>query len=257
MKETYTQFIQPNADKLLRLISENIDDSMLLEIAEADYGYDYEKHLVALKEIRDIAKIPMPIEWHPQEVLELIRWSMPDDPEWKPGSTGMRGYFMRAFCCAALLRAQGEPVNYELMPSMNDSLVILLDSIEKLGNEYEEATLEFLVWFLGRFNQDDEEYPFILLALLYLALKVRKELAPSVYQEFIDDLLELEELARKKVGSIDTEWSNQWLLGLTFFDLRHTLWIELGAKLRELSKGVSDSVVAKSVIGISDRLKTG
>ena len=39
-----------------------------------------------------------------REVLELIRWSEPDDPDWSPGGQGPRGHWMRLFACTVRVR---------------------------------------------------------------------------------------------------------------------------------------------------------
>ena len=101
----------PEPDVLLRAISAHVDDEVLTEISLADYGEDAEVHLAALRTIRDTGTFSLPMHWYPAEVLELIRWSEPEDPNWKPGRTGEFGHWMRAFCCAALLRATREPWN--------------------------------------------------------------------------------------------------------------------------------------------------
>ena len=98
---------------MLSEISKHITDDMLAEIALADYGQDQEKHLAALRRLRDTGTFVKPMHWHPCEVLELMRNSQPDDPSWKPGGSGTRGHWARAFACAALLRAKQEPWKYQ------------------------------------------------------------------------------------------------------------------------------------------------
>lgn len=85
--ENWWNAFRPDADELLDRLCPLIDDGMLHDIAEADYGTDAAKHLPPLKQFRDNRIIPV-LDWHPAEVLELIRWSQPEDPNWKPGSTG-------------------------------------------------------------------------------------------------------------------------------------------------------------------------
>src|SRR5437667_4516329 len=69
----------PRPDELLARVSALVTDEMLLEISEADYGMDADKHLAALRGIRDLVRLPSPLEWEPVEVLELERWSDPDN----------------------------------------------------------------------------------------------------------------------------------------------------------------------------------
>jgi hypothetical protein len=131
---------------LLDLARRQVDDAMLAEIARADYGQDTATHLAALGPIRDHGLVPAPMRWHPGEVLELIRWSQPDNAEWKPGGTGKRGHQMRAFACAALLRAAAEPGNECYVSSDDSSLAQCLASAKVLGEEMLEATARFLTW---------------------------------------------------------------------------------------------------------------
>lgn len=102
----------PEPDVLLRAISGHVSDEMLEWISTADYGSRADEHLTALVQVRDTGTFPEELHWCPMEVFELIRWSEPDDPNWKPGRTGEFGQWMRAFSCAAILRAELEPYNY-------------------------------------------------------------------------------------------------------------------------------------------------
>jgi hypothetical protein len=55
----------PDRDGLLRRVSELVDDQMLLEIAQADYGQDVAEHLSELRTIRDTAAVPAPVRFCP------------------------------------------------------------------------------------------------------------------------------------------------------------------------------------------------
>jgi hypothetical protein len=142
----------PSEDVLLACARRAIDDEMLVEIAGADDGTDFDAHLAALRPIRDQGIVPVPLAWRPGEVLELIRWSNPDDPESKPGGTGLRSHQMRAFACAALLRAGAEPENYyyDRPGSSESSLGLCLLSAKALGEEMSEAVARFLTWRILR-----------------------------------------------------------------------------------------------------------
>jgi len=102
------QIYQPDANALLRAISRHVDDGMLEEIAAADHGICADAFLRELRPIRDRQFFTIPMDWRPRDVLELIRWSEPDDPRERSGRKGIRGHWMRAFACTALLRAGGE-----------------------------------------------------------------------------------------------------------------------------------------------------
>src|SRR5262249_42852387 len=119
-----------------------IDNGMLREIAEADYGCDADEHYEELRPIRDRGVIPSAPRWHPHEVVELIRWSNPEDPTWRPGSTGLRGHQMRAFACATLLLME------DIDDSADSTTAQCLVSARVLGETVSRAAARFLTWIL-------------------------------------------------------------------------------------------------------------
>jgi hypothetical protein len=141
---------QPSPTALLDLLGSQVDDSMLREIAAADYGCDADVHFEHLRLIRDEGKILAADEWHPTEVLELIRWSQPDDPNWKPGATGRRGHLMRAFACTVLLRSSVASSNRSHDYVESQTLKQLLHSVAVLGDAAERASVSFLAWLVER-----------------------------------------------------------------------------------------------------------
>ncbi len=68
---------RPSQNAVLDWLRERVDDPMVREIAEADYGQDAEQHFNVLIKVRNGGKLPVPLTWVPREVLELIRWSRP------------------------------------------------------------------------------------------------------------------------------------------------------------------------------------
>jgi hypothetical protein len=173
---------QPEANELLQRISHHVDDAMLTEIAASDYGNKLEENLVQLRLIRDKRSFAIPMRWEPREVLELIRWSQPEDPEWKPGAYGERGHWMRAFACVALLRAGGEFENLDLRQGWNSTLIQLIDSLRFLGPEFDESASKLLAWLIPRFEaaKDDEELGFFAIGLLWFALHLRSPVTDDV-----------------------------------------------------------------------------
>jgi hypothetical protein len=143
---------KPSESALLDWLRPHIDDSLLPEIAAADYGVQSDEDFAALLPIRDQQIIPFPLRWIPREVLELIRWSEPEDPAWKPGSTGTRGHLMRAFSCAVLLKAADNPETRGYIEGENDTLIQLISSVLYLGREACENALRFLCWRASRLS---------------------------------------------------------------------------------------------------------
>ena len=140
---------KPEGDVLLSAISAHISDEMLECISTADYGSRADEHLVALRQVRDIGAFPEELHWCPMEVFELIRWSEPDDPSWKPGRTGEFGHWMRAFSCAAILRAEHVPWKYRYNDSSTDSTVIqLILSLQALPVDLNRQAAQHLAWLI-------------------------------------------------------------------------------------------------------------
>jgi hypothetical protein len=100
MPPPFLAAFKPDQTGLFKIIARHVDDAMLREIAAADYGQDIEQHLAPLRTLRDGGMPPEPRSWYPDEVLELIRWSQPDDPTWQPSGRGSRGHWMLAFSCS-------------------------------------------------------------------------------------------------------------------------------------------------------------
>jgi hypothetical protein len=166
---------EPEPDILLREISQYVTDEMLEEISLADYGEDAEDHLLALRQVRDSTTFPSKMHWVPMEVLELIRWSEPEDPEWKPGRTGKFGHWMQAFSCAAILRAEHEPYNYLYNNGCTDSTVIqLIFSLRALPVDLSSQALKHLSWLLLRIDPEgrDDQVRIYGAGLLWFALQV-------------------------------------------------------------------------------------
>ena len=215
---------EPSSCELLDILRRRVDDSMLDEIAQADYGEDAKEHLVTLRRIHKAVDVA-PVNWIPMEVLELIRWSRPNDPSWKPGSIGERGHLMRAFCCAVLLRTAAEPKNYEYFDGDNQTVIQLVDSAIELGDEIEDAVLRFLCWRLFTLNGDDCEYPFFAMAVLLLVTHLHKIDDASLTK--LANWVVAEESRIRNIVPVCPDDANTWLLGLTFHNLCHDVWIRL------------------------------
>jgi hypothetical protein len=95
--------LHPNESALTPLFHANIDEGMLREIAEADYGWKAEECYALLQPMLKTGLVASD-DSHLREVLELIRWSEPDEPDWSPGGRGRRGHWMRLFACTAMVR---------------------------------------------------------------------------------------------------------------------------------------------------------
>jgi hypothetical protein len=231
--------IGSDRDILLRRISERIDDGMLNEIAAADYGRDIQLHLPLLQRIRDHGEIPVPLAWEPREVLELIRWSEPDDLTWGPGGHGERGQWMRAFACAALIRIEFDPANFsDRADGQNQTLAGLLVSIRTLDSDLAEAAPAFVAWGLevqtdaalaDRWHPDD--LAFFGVALLWTIERSRTIVADAAVIELCQWISACEAAANAAVHKGYGLPLGSWLLSTTHFNLRHAAWRTIGADL--------------------------
>lgn len=168
--------LPPDADGLLRIVSSHVDDEMLREIAAADYGTRVDEHLAPLKALRDTGSFPESWRsWCPMEVVELIRWSQPDDPNWRPGRHGPRGHWMRAFATLCILRYRGQrggEIEYE--NTLADSLAPLVVSLAALNEGLGSELAGFCAWLASRFDEDVvvEDAPTLAAAILIAALQL-------------------------------------------------------------------------------------
>jgi hypothetical protein len=201
---------------------------MLREIAEADYAQDVAEHLAALKPIWEGGELTELDYWFPKEVLELIRWSEPEDSDWKPGSTGSRGHRMRAFSCAVLLATP----NFE--PD-KETLIQMVDSVSLLGPGAREATARFLVWRLDTLGHE-EDRPFFALALAAITQSLEDSLSYPMEQDLADWVAGEESFERTYLAGFHDSYRNApWMFGLSFNDMRNERWEALIRAVQEKS----------------------
>lgn len=205
-----------------------IDEGMLREIAEADYAQDLAEHLAALKPIWEGGELTELDHWFPMEVLELIRWSEPEDSGWKPGSTDLRGHKMRAFSCAVLLATP----NFE--PD-KETLIQMVDSVSLLDREAQEAAARFFVWQLDALGRE-ENRPFFALALASITQSLEDSLSSSREQDLADWVEGEESFERAYLAGFHDSCRNaSWLFRLSFSDMRNKRWKNLIRRVQERS----------------------
>jgi hypothetical protein len=216
MNQAFLDSLEPDGGQLLSEISEHITDDMLEEIALADYGQGQEEHLAALRLLRDSGAFVEPMHWYPCEVLELIRYSQPDDSSWKPGSPGVRGHWMRAFVSAALLRALGPPWEYKAdAANPSFTLIQLIYSLRALPTDLEGT---------------DEQVIFKGVGLLWLALHRNPPPPDRDLVALSEWIVRREsELARLLPGGFD-----RWLLGILGSSPPPSPWESLGLEFCSL-----------------------
>lgn len=245
---------RPDPVDLLRRIAPNIDDSMLREIAEADYGQAVQEHFAKLLAIRDATAIDAPMGWEPMEVLNLIYLSQPDQSGWKPGGQDARGHWMRAFACAAWLCGATAKENTELREGWNTPVIQLLESLAVVGGSLYASAASLLASLLIVFESDSEvgDMAFLGVALLWLALRLRPAVSDTVIVRLID-WVKARELTQPR--DIPGDFSGQWLLGTTYFNLHHAGWRRLGLSLLNFDLADRSFAAQKQIRWIGGQLR--
>jgi hypothetical protein len=227
MIQPFLASLEPNIEHLLSDLSKHISDDMLAEIASADYGQDQEKHLAPLRQLRDKGTFVEPMHWYPCEVLELVRHSGPE------GYADSHGPWIRAFACAALLRANEEPWNYG-DGNTSYNVIGLIRSINALPVDFTPQAVRMLAWIMSHSDLEgqDEQMIYCGVGLLWLALHL--EILPQD-----EDLIELSEWIVRREAEMHksrTSAFDRWLLGIGC-DPPPSPWGSLGEELSELRLG--------------------
>jgi hypothetical protein len=221
----------PNESALTPLFQANIDDAMLREIAEADYAWKADECYALLQPILK-AGLAASDDFNLREVLELIRLSEPDDPEWSPGRYGPRGHWMRLFACTVLVRLA--PKNRELFVGECDMLAQLVSSAIELGPPVARAAAGLLAWRFLAYPGQTQDPAFLAFAILLLAAHLERGEDRGPWLKELATWAEDEEArARNAVSRWQSSlphW-NEWLTGLTHFDQREAVWRSLAHRI--------------------------
>lgn len=251
MTGTWLNAFDANPDALLDELLQHVTTDMLIEIASADYGQDIDQHLAPLIQFREYRILPV-LDWHPLEVLELIRWSEPEQPDWKPGATGARGHLLRAFACALLLRAHERQENSSRCESFNETAIQLVLSLRAIGGPILQPGVRFMAWCvtaLAPLDHDGIEGPFLGLALLSLVASSDCYSDRDVVSlcQWIDERVSL--LLENDQYRATGQWA--WLLSANPQGQRNTRWVELGRCLYHYAEaqGPSDRATWVALVG--------
>jgi hypothetical protein len=174
--------------------------------------------------MRDTGLVPRPLDWHPLEVLQLVRWSDGDATD----------HLARAFACTVLVidetgdRPSGE--------GGESTIAVLIESCRALGGEAPAALAELLAFAIQHLpNEGEPLFAFLELGLLCVAA-ARDPDDPR-----------LEPLAARTCATADAlaegglaQPEHGFLLGCTFFDQRHTLWQALGRECLPAAERLTD-----------------
>jgi hypothetical protein len=252
------QKLNPDADSLVAALSKHVDDDMLMSIAIADYGMNVEGHFEALRQIRDEQTVFAPMKWEPKEVLSLTRWSNPGEiyeGQIIPPETVLKEHVIRAFVCAALLRAMADPLNEGYFGGDNETIAPLLESLSVLHSSLQSEALRFFAWHVQSLNEWDNENPFYILALLVLVLRTRADLTHIELKALIDWVYD-EVRSAYKEHYFPRATSGQWLQWLTSFNLRHLVWQKIGLEISSLADHYGNSEGRQNLKALARHLET-
>jgi hypothetical protein len=216
--------LHPDENALTPLLQANVDEGMLREIAEADYGWEADRCYALLQPM--LVSGSVPYDWNLREVLELIRWSEPGDPSSSPGGYGTRGHWMRLFACTALVRLAAR--HPEWFGGESETLAQLISSAIELGHPVARAAACTLAWRFLECPGTHEDPAFLAFAILLLAAHLERGEDRGLWLKQLAIWVEEEEArARCAIGSPEQEW----LFGLAPFHLRETVWRSLARRI--------------------------
>ena len=203
-------------------------DGMLHEIASCDYDDHTLENLDALKNIRLTLELESPL-WVPKEVLDLYRWSEPD--ERRPNeSHGHQGHLIRAFCCVVLLVAGKDPANDDYIVNENETLAQAMESCQYLGREYCQHLGELLTWRYTTLHDYDTFPLFVIFALMVLALNIHTDkISPHQTASLVAQLAAEQERLK------GTFWNRKYrssFLGMENFDQKHRKWLNFASQIQ-------------------------
>jgi hypothetical protein len=254
--------LDPDPDSLLIAISKHVDDSMLMNIAHAEYGMGDAQNFEQLRKIRDEQAVFAPMHWNPKEVLELTRRIRPNKMHLSPRKF-LELHRMRAFACAALLRAMAEPINDANFSGDNDTIAPLLESLAVLGIKLQKEALRFFAWRAQRLPPyDASEATFYVLALLILLLRTQTNVSRVELKTIIDWIYEKVRAAYERQFPISKARFNQartkaqWLTWLTVYTQRHMIWQDLGMEIATLAENCGNSEGRQNLKALARHLET-
>ncbi len=203
---------EPDPSALLTLLRPQVTQAMLKHIAGADYGSDYAKHLAALVECQESGLVPVPLPWCPLEVLSLSQWRQGEGVD----------HVERAFATTMLLVPC---VGADAGDGREQTLAIALDSCLALGRAHVAAFVGLAVAIALAVDPADELALFAWLGVLLGAAHLDPVDArlPALARD-------LESMESGFAAEGYSRPDHGWLLGTTFFDLRHGLWRRLAAR---------------------------
>ena len=217
--------LRPDEGALTPLFQANVDDALFRQIAEADYGWEADKCQALLQTMLKTGSVGFD-DFNLREVLELIRWSEPEDPEWNPGGQGVRGHWMRLFAATALVRLAAK--YRDCFDGECGTLAQLISSAIELGRDVAHAAASMLAWRFLAHPGNETDRAFLAFAILLLAMHVECE---NDRGQWLNELTAWVEDEESTARDAVVAWSSEWLIGLIPYCLREALWRSLALRV--------------------------
>ncbi len=215
--------VSPSRSALLDWLRPQISQSMLEEIAAADYGEEVSDHIAGIE--RQLSDAPhsglLPL--NPLEVLQLTRWTDPDIGWGDMPPTGQRGHLKRLLACTLLLQSAASIKNVDslndeeeyMLDTSGGTLIQLVRSALAFSYEAQSFALGLMLWLLEELMYPPLR-PFIAYCAFLLWLSCRGQHVSAESVQFVGDWVDAEEKhCRELLGSkVDSE---RWLVGLNIY----------------------------------------
>ena len=197
---------------LWQLLKPVMTDKLLEQIAMADSGFGYEDNLRVLKHIHKTDILPRLLEWEPHEVLSLVSW---EEKYKKP-----EDIYEVLYSCFLLLAATESDVSAARLEGQVEKIIVAIDCVAKLGDEWIEALYEALSHLVEEININfvEEDWLYFHLGQFILSVLGGHDTAENPH---IADVMQAEQDILKFADPIPF---NEDIMSYTLFDQRRPLW---------------------------------
>lgn len=122
--------VQPQRSALRHALRDAVNDETLLYIASLDYGMNVDCNLNSLTNIRESMCTAVILDYHTQEILNLVSYIYPETSAKNAGISILQAHYMRAFACATILEGTLQE-NIDWYDRSNaSSMIRLIDSLQ-------------------------------------------------------------------------------------------------------------------------------
>jgi|SRR5665213_1416035 len=215
---------------------------MIHEIALNDYASNVDIHELEIMNQLSPSPVFGMLPWHPHEVLELERWSDPDEGDANRPPSGTPGHLKRLFACVLLLRnvafvfsedSDGDLYSGAFFIDTSAATVIqLVRSSIELGSQASRLALGFLLWVHAT-QSHPHLRPFVSFAALLL--HVREDCSAANLLDTCAWVEAEQNSGREQLDEEDVH-SATWLVGLNYQEdsrERTKIWADALARVIE------------------------